>query len=216
MIKIQSSDIALISVDALRPHPKNEAMHPHTQEQINRLCELIKYQGFRSPIVVQKGTNLVVAGHGRLMAAKQLGMTTIPVTYQSFDDDQQLYAFLVSDNAIGKDNWLKIDYTAVNAEIENLGPDFDINWLGIKDFEIDVAEVEVKDPVGEQPNQTVCRKGDRWQLGTMTLYINEELGADEGDLIIKFWQNYTGKIAINDKTNQTYEQAKGALNGKAI
>ena len=99
-MQIKSESIELVSVDALIPYPKN--MHNHPPEQIERLCKLIEYQGFRTPLVVQLGTNLIVAGHGRLEAAKKLGIERVPVTYQKFDDEAQLYAFMVSDNAIGK------------------------------------------------------------------------------------------------------------------
>jgi hypothetical protein len=118
----------------LQYHPKN--MHVHSDEQIERLCELIKYQGWRNPIIVQKGTNLVVAGNGRLMAAKRLGIEKVPVIEQEFESEAQLYAYMVSDNAIGKDTWATLDLAQVNLEVLDFGPDFDIDMLAIKDFSI--------------------------------------------------------------------------------
>lgn len=133
----------MVSVDALIPHPKN--MHNHPPEQIERLCKLIEYQGFRTPLTVQKGTNLIVTGHGRLMAAKKLGMEKVPVTYQEFDDEAQLYAHIVADNAIGKDTWATLDLSQINLDIQDLGPELDIDMLGLKDFHIEPMDAELPD-----------------------------------------------------------------------
>lgn len=132
-IKIQSKEIQEVLVNGLVPHPKN--MNKHSDEQIERLCKIIEYQGFRNPLIVQKGTNLVVAGHGRIMAAKKLGIEKVPVMYQEFESNEQLYAAIVSDNSIA--SWAELDLAMVNAELENLGPDLDIDLLGIKNFTIE-------------------------------------------------------------------------------
>lgn len=58
----------LVSVDALKPHPKNRNKHP--TEQIERLAKIIAYQGVRAPIVVSKRSGYIVKGHGTLQAIK--------------------------------------------------------------------------------------------------------------------------------------------------
>lgn len=159
-IQIQSDEIEQVPIRELLPHPKN--MHSHSDDQISRLCKLIKYQGFRNPLIVQKGTNLIVAGHGRLEAAKNLGMEYVPVTYQEFTDDAQLYAYMVSDNAIGKDTWATLDLAQINVDIGDLGPELDIDMLGLKDFTVEPLDSldenysrEIKPPIyeptGENP-----------------------------------------------------------------
>ena len=135
---IKSNTITMVDVNSLIPHPKN--CHEHPPEQIERLCKIIEYQGFRNPLTVQAGTNLIVTGHGRTMAAKKLGMKEVPVIYQEFESDEQLYAHLVADNAIGKDTWASLDLSMINLELENLGPDLDIDLLGLKDFVIEPIE----------------------------------------------------------------------------
>jgi len=134
-VEIKSHEIEMVSVDKLVPHPKN--MHKHPDEQIDRLVDIIKYQGFRVPLIVQKGTNLIVAGHGRLLAAKKIGAEKVPVIYQEFDNEAQLYAAIVSDNAISKDTWATLDLSQINEDIMDLGPDFDVDMLGLKDFTIE-------------------------------------------------------------------------------
>lgn len=142
-MKIRSSSITLVDVNSLVPHPKN--CHDHPKEQIERLAKIIEYQGFRNPLTVQAGTNLIVTGHGRLMAAKKLGMKEVPVIYQEFESDEQLYAHLVADNAIGKDTWATLDLSAINLELENLGPDLDVDMLGLKDFVIEPLDADLPD-----------------------------------------------------------------------
>lgn len=135
---IQSKEISIVAIGELLPHPEN--MNKHSDDQINRLCKLIQYQGFRNPLIVQKGTNLVVAGNGRLMAAKKLGMTELPVTYQEFESEAQLYAFLVSDNSIA--SWAELDLGEINTKIIDFGPDFDLEMLGLKNFTIEPMELD--------------------------------------------------------------------------
>lgn len=135
-MEVKAKEISLVSINELIPHPKNPNKHP--EEQINRLCKIIEYQGFRIPLTVQKGTNLIVAGHGRLEAAKKLGYEKVPVIYQEFDSDAQLYAHIVADNEISR--WAKTDLSMVNTDMLDLGPEFDIEMLGIKDFVIEPLE----------------------------------------------------------------------------
>lgn len=139
-MKIKSEKIEIVLIESLIPHPKNP--NSHSDAQIEMLCRLIEYQGFRNPIIVQKGTNLIVAGHGRIIAAKKLGMKTVPVIYEEFESEAQLYAYVVSDNSIGKDEWSKLNLDQIKMDIIDF-EDFDINDLGLKDFEIlDGEEIE--------------------------------------------------------------------------
>lgn len=123
---------------AIRPHPKNR--NKHSEEQVDRLAEIIKYQGWRHPLIISERSKYLVAGHGRLLAAKKLGLRTVPVHYQSFESDEQEYAFLVSDNAIA--SWAELDLKGINVDLADLGPDFDIDLLGIKDFVLDTSDFE--------------------------------------------------------------------------
>jgi len=153
-LKIQSTEIVMVNPANLVPYDKN--MNDHTPEQIDRLIKLIEYQGFRDPLIVQKGTNIIAAGHGRAEAAMKMGMKEVPVTYQEFDSEAQFYAFVVSHNAIAKDSWASLDLSKVNAGMLDLGPDFDIDMLGIKDFIIEPAEGFLPDLNGDSPEcQTV-------------------------------------------------------------
>jgi hypothetical protein len=69
-------------------------------------------------------------------------MTEVPVDEQDFESDEAEYAFLVSDNAIAQ--WASLDLSAINLELPELGPDFDIDLLGLKDFTLDPSELAVE------------------------------------------------------------------------
>lgn len=143
---IKAHEIKLVDTDKLSNHPKNN--HKHSDEQIKRLTKIIEYQGFRSPIVVSNLSGYIVAGHARLQAAKKAGINKVPVIYQDFDNEDQEYAHMTADNAMGKDQWAEIDLSQINAELENLGPDMDLEMLGLKEFKIDINEEELD----EKPN----------------------------------------------------------------
>jgi hypothetical protein len=119
----------------LKPNPKNR--NQHSDEQIDRLCKLIEYQGFRSPIIVSNRSGCITAGHGRRLAAIKLDMKRVPVIYQDYESDDHEYVHVQSDNAIAE--WSELDLSAINADLPELGP-FDIDLLGIKNLALDPSE----------------------------------------------------------------------------
>lgn len=125
-------EIEWVPISSLTPNPKNR--NKHSDAQIARLAQIIRYQGWRWPIIVSKQSGLIMAGHGRLLAAKELKLTKVPVSRQDFQTEEQAYAFLVSDNAIA--SWAELDLGGINLDIGDLGPDFEIDLLGIKDFTV--------------------------------------------------------------------------------
>jgi DNA modification methylase len=167
---IRANEIKHIPINELKPHPKNP--NKHGKDQIDRLADIIRYQGFRRPITVSNLSGYVTVGHGRIEAAKKLGMEFVPVTFQDYDDDTQEYADIVADNAI--DDWAELDFAMVNAEVPELGPDFDIDLLGIRDFEIEPADkYGDADAVPEPPKVAKSKLGDLWILGNHRLLCGD-------------------------------------------
>jgi hypothetical protein len=126
----------LIDVTTLKAHPQNRNDHP--ADQIVRLAKILEYQGWRYPVKVSKRSGFITSGHGRVLAAKSLGWKQVPVNFQDYDSDEQEYADVVSDNAIA--SWSELDLSGINTDIGDLGPDFDIDLLGIQNFKIDISE----------------------------------------------------------------------------
>lgn len=177
-MKIQYKDIQQVDISKLIFNPKNNNKHP--PEQIERLAKLIEFQGFRNPVIVSNRTGFVVAGHGRIEAAKKLGYNLLPVMYQDFDNEAQEYAYLTSDNAIA--SWAELDLSAINTEMLDLGPDFDLDMLGIKDFVIEpIEKFEAQcdeDTVPEVVNPITIR-GDIWLLGKHRLMCGDSTMIDD-------------------------------------
>lgn len=180
-MKIESNSIELIDVDSIIANPKNANKHP--KEQIEKLEKLIKYQGFRNPLVISKRSGFLVAGHGRLEAAKNLGMKTVPVIHQEFENEAQEYAYVISDNEIAR--WATLDNELVLKEIELL--DLDIEMLAIKDFKLPEIEVIPKTDEDEVPEvkEVVTKRGDIWLLGEHRVMCGDSTMIDDVEKLMK-------------------------------
>jgi DNA modification methylase len=177
-VEIKSKEIQIVDIASLVPNPKNNNKHP--PEQIERLAQLIKYQGFRNPLVISNRSGFVLCGHGRIEAAKKAGLNKVPVMFQDFDNEAQEYAYLTSDNAIA--SWAELDLSAVNMEMLDLGPDFDIDMLGIKDFAIEpIEKFEPRSDEDDVPEvaHPITRKGDLWLLGKHRLLCGDSTMIDD-------------------------------------
>ena len=136
MIEIKCLYDELIDPKKLKDHPKN--YNQHGSDQIERLAKLYEYHGVRHPIIVSKQSGFIVAGHCRKLASIRAGIKKFPVVYQDFENETAETAFVESDNAIAL--WAELDLSSINKELENLGPDFDIDMLGIKNFVLEPAD----------------------------------------------------------------------------
>lgn len=143
---IKAKEIVLVAIDEIIFNKKNN--NKHSAEQLVQLQKIIKYQGFRNPVTISNRSGFLVCGEGRVTAARNLGMTHVPAMYQDFKNEAEEYAHLTADNAIQQQSL--IDFKLVNLELENLGKDFDIDYLGLKDFKIDVDVVDVDDKKEEK------------------------------------------------------------------
>lgn len=189
--KVHCSHDRMIKVSELKPHPKNRNKHP--KDQLERLARILDYQGWRYPVKVSNLSGYVTSGHGRIEAAKVNGWKEVPVNFQDYESEEQEYADVQSDNAIA--SWAELDLSAINTDVVDLGPDFDIDLLGIKDFEIEPADKFSaqcdEDEVPEKVD-TRCKSGDLWKLGDHRLlcgdstniqHVERLMGDEKADLV---------------------------------
>lgn len=181
-MKIHCLHDKLVSIDKLKAHPKNRNTHP--KDQITRLAKILKYQGWRYPIKISKRSGFITSGHGRLEAARVNGWKKVPVNVQPYESDEQEYADVQSDNAIA--SWAELDFSGINTDLGDLGPDFDIDLLGIKNFEIDVADKEGLTDEDEVPEhvEPKTRLGDTYQLGAHRLMCGDSTSIDAVDKLM--------------------------------
>jgi DNA modification methylase len=164
---------ALVNVKELKPNPLNRNSHP--KDQIERLAKILEFQGWRYPIKVSKRSGFITSGHGRLEAAKLLKWKEVPVSFQDYDSEEQEYADTISDNSIA--SWSELDLSGVNADLTDLGPDFDIDLLGIKDFVLEpIEKLEPQCDEDEVPDalpEPKVVKGEVYILGNHRLMCGD-------------------------------------------
>lgn len=175
-MKIQSKDIKLVDTASIVENPKNA--NRHSIEQIKRLEKLIEYQGFRNPLIISNRTGFLIVGHGRLEAAKNLGIEKLPVIYQDFENEAQEYSYLISDNEIAR--WAELDFQSVYDNLKEIEID-DIDMLGIDNFTI--PEVEILDPKTDEDEvpeveNPITRRGDIWLLGKHRLMCEDSCNVE--------------------------------------
>jgi len=119
------------NLDDLIPYERNAKLHPDSQ--VAKIAQSIQEFGFRNPVLISNGE--VVAGHGRIMAAKNLGMEQVPCIDISDMTPEQIKAFRLADNRTAQSDW---DWDLVKVELEELqGLDFDIEVTGFDEVEIE-------------------------------------------------------------------------------
>ena len=133
--KIRCSYKELRDPATLIPHPRNT--NKHGAKQIDLLARIIRHQGWRNPIVVSARSGFVVAGHGRLAAALQLGAAEVPVDVQEFATEADEWAHLVADNRIAE--LADMDQAGLGDLLRDLGEveDFDLELTGFDTSELD-------------------------------------------------------------------------------
>ncbi len=136
-IKIHCAYDKLVDIQEIKLNPNNRNKHP--DDQIIRLAKIIKAHGIRRPIIVSTRSNTVTCGHGRVMALKHLGVKHVPVNFQDYKDEAEEYSDAIADNAIA--SWSQLDLQAIEHDVLDFGPDFDIDLLGMKSPVIEDLEV---------------------------------------------------------------------------
>ena len=171
-------DIIQVEIGQLIPYINNAKQH--NDDQVTRIAASIREFGFVNPVLIDKDYN-IIAGHGRVMAAKKLGMNNVPCVYVEGLTDAQRKAYILADNRLGElAQW---DMELVGLELESLGADgFDTDLTG---FDIDNVldgykppiEVEQDDaPSSAQPR---AKRGDIYQLGRHRLMCGSSTDEDD-------------------------------------
>jgi ParB-like chromosome segregation protein Spo0J len=126
--------ITYLAVDQLKPNPDNA--RTHSPAQIRKLASSFRAHGFITPVVVDP-KNAVVAGHGRLEAARHLGLTEIPAICVSHLSPEQLRAFALADNRLHDESGWNDRLLAVELkQLSDLGLNFNIESTGFELAEI--------------------------------------------------------------------------------
>lgn len=194
-----TTEMQLISVDKLVPYVNNA--RTHSPEQILKLRSSLREFGFVNPIIIDKDFN-VIAGHGRLMAAKEEGITEVPCVFADFLTDAQKKAYILADNRMALDaGWdeelLKIEIE----ELQNLG--YDLEYTGFDEKELadlfGVDEKEVKedefDLTAALEKASFVERGDVWFVGKHKLMCGDATSSED---VAKLMEDKKANLVLTD------------------
>jgi DNA modification methylase len=195
-LQAMAKHIELWLLDRLIPYARNP--RTHSDAQIAQIAASIKAFGFNNPILVDSKAG-IIAGHGRLLAARKLGLEEVPVIVLDHLTDAQKRAYIIADNQLALNaGW---DEELLRLELAALqGEDFDVNLIGFDDEELtrlladqDATEgLTDEDAVPALPETPVSATEDLWILGNHKLLAGDAtdreqvtrlMGTDAADLI---------------------------------
>ena len=175
------------SVETLIPYIKNS--RTHSDAQIAQIAASIKEFGWTNPILVD-GENGIIAGHGRLMAARKLGHTKVPVIELKDMTETQKKAYIIADNQLAMNSgW---DTSLLTLELTDLQADgFDLDLLGFDTKELNaLLEPEVvegltdEDAVPDVPDEPKTKPGDIYELGNHRLMCGNSTSIDDVEKLV--------------------------------
>lgn len=171
-------EVRNISIKDLIPYDRNTKKHDKTQ--INNVAESIKQYGFVQPIVIDKN-NVVVIGHCRLLAAKQLKMKEVPCVCVEDLTEEQVKALRIVDNKSNESEW---DFDILPDELADLDlSDFSFDF-GIDDEEEETEIVEDEAPEVDEDAEPIAKLGDIWQLGRHRLMCGDSTDKETVELLM--------------------------------
>lgn len=131
-----------IAVGELKPYKKNA--RTHSDEQIEQICASIREFGFLAPVLVSKDME-IIAGHGRVAAAKRMGMETVPCVLEEHLTEEQRRAYVLADNRLAEQaGW---DFELVGEELAALdAAGFDIDLTGFDESFLPDTAAETAPP----------------------------------------------------------------------
>ena len=182
------SQVEKVSIEKLIPYARNA--RTHDEAQVSQIAASIKEFGFNNPILISDDYS-IIAGHGRLAAARKLGLAEVPVIKLSHLSDTQRKAYVLADNRLalnaGWDNdLLKLELIELKAE------DIDLEMLGFSAEELDgllnalepTEGLTDEDAVPEPPPEPITKPGDIWILGKHRLMCGDSTSVDAVDRLM--------------------------------
>src|SRR5260370_4278915 len=191
---IQAAAIEPMPVASLRPYPGNA--RTHSKKQIRQIADSIRHFGFTNPVLIGEDGG-ILAGHGRVEAAKLLGLESVPTVRLAHLNATQRRAYLLADTQLAaRAGW---DRELLAIELQGiLDIDFDVELIGFSLAEIDLvldearegspnspteAEDQVPFPI-DDPTSAVTRAGDVWCLGRHRLICGDARNQAVFDLLM--------------------------------
>lgn len=210
-----TTEMQLVAVSKLIPYVNNA--RTHSAEQVMKLRSSLREFGFINPVIIDREYN-VIAGHGRIMAAKEEGIKEVPCVFVDYLTEAQKKAYILADNRMAMDaGW---DEELLRVEIEALqGADFDIGLTGFD--ENDLADLFGNDDTSDVKDDdydlsaalekaAFVEKGDIWTVGRHRLMCGDATSSEDVDALMG------GKKANLVITDPPYNVAFESSDGLSI
>src|SRR5574344_3053601 len=179
-----TTEMKMVSTSKLIPYVNNA--RTHSQEQVNKLRGSLREFGFINPVIIDSDFN-VIAGHGRLMAAKEEGIEEVPCVLVDYLTEAQKKAYILADNRYAQDaGW---DEELLRLEIEALeGMDFDVSLTGFNEDEISdlFAGADTSDTQDDDfdlsdalDKAAFVKRGDIWTVGRHRLMCGDATSSED-------------------------------------
>jgi DNA modification methylase len=175
--------IVYVDLDDIKPNPKNPRLR--SRQQVGKIAQSMTSYDFNAPILVD-AKGIILAGHGRLEAAKFAGLTKVPVIYLNHLNEDQATAFMLADNKLAAmSKWDEPRLAEVIKELAAKTLEFELEDTGFDPGEIDRMTRILLDPshndtideVEASPGPAVSVIGDGWKLGNHTSVCADALDA---------------------------------------
>lgn len=167
------------AISSLVPYAKNA--RTHSEAQVAQIAASMKEWGWTNPVLVDDA-GMIIAGHGRVLAARKLGLSEVPVMVAHGWSDAQKQAYVLADNQLALNaGW---DMDMLKTELAGLKEwEFDLSLLGFADLDALLAQKTIgltdEDDVPETPANPVTALGDVWELGRHRIICGDSTCADD-------------------------------------
>ena len=207
-----TTEMKLVPLDKLIPYANNA--RTHSPAQINKLRSSLREFGFINPVIIDRDYG-IIAGHGRVLAAREEGISEVPCVFADHLTEAQKKAYILADNRMAMDaGW---DEALLRVEIEALQAEaFDIGLTGFDESELSKlfdAGKEIKDDDFDVDAQlqkpTVTKLGDVWVLGRHRLVCGDSTKPETFELLM---DGKKANLVITDPPyNVNYEGSAGKI-----
>lgn len=216
------------SVNELVPYARNARMH--SQVQVTQIADSISEFGFVNPVLISEDKE-IIAGHGRVLAAKQLGLETVPTILLAHLTEVQRHALIIADNKLAENaSW---DDVLLSSELKYLDEqDFNLELLGFSDVDLDsllsdfddkLTETdETEEVIPETKSEPISKQGDIWLLGDHRLLCGDATSSqvfkslmdDEIADMVFTDPPYNVNYSDSSNTSRSYSGGRTILNDK--
>lgn len=213
-----TTEMQLVSISQLVPYVNNA--RTHSDAQVKKLRASLREFGFINPVIIDREFN-VIAGHGRILAAKEEGIEKVPCVFVDYLTPAQKKAYILADNRMAMDaGW---DEELLRVEIEALQAEsFDVGLTGFDEKDIaelfagedDDAQDDDFDVDEELQKSPVTKNGDVWLLGNHSLICGDSTKAETYEVLMN---GKKANLVVTDPPyNVNYEGSAGKIQNDSM